>query len=94
MKKNPNLKEAKFKIVDKESEKVTSATATAAYEGQTYDIMLHAWMGKFTSWLSPASLGLATFDWLAHLAMSPAKQLNMVRKGWRKCRDLRLTTRL
>jgi polyhydroxyalkanoate synthase subunit PhaC len=82
MKKNPQLKDVKFKIKDKASEKVTSAEQS--YEGQNYDTMLHAWMGKFTSWLSPASVGMATFDWLSHLAMSPAKLNKLTQKA---CED-------
>src|ERR1700722_6042286 len=54
---------------------------TLTYEGQPIDIMLHAWIGRFSYWLSPASFGLAMFDWLAHLAISPAKRIDNVKKA-------------
>lgn len=60
------------------------------YEGQAYDIMLHAWVGKVTGWLSPASLGLAMYDWWSHLLISPAKQLDLVQKGWDNLSQLNL----
>lgn len=66
----------------------TSATLPKrTYEGQTYDIMLHAWMGKFTGWLSPASLSLAVYDWLAHLAISPAKQFDLEQQAIKNVSD-------
>jgi polyhydroxyalkanoate synthase len=34
--------------------------------------------------VSPAALVLAYTDWLAHLALSPAKQAELVQKAWRK----------
>lgn len=56
---------------------------SSEYEGQAYDILVHAWMGKSTGWLSPASLGLSTYDWLSHLAIAPAKQLDLIQKFWK-----------
>ncbi|MEM1244554.1 MAG: poly-beta-hydroxybutyrate polymerase N-terminal domain-containing protein, partial [Pseudomonadota bacterium] len=51
------------------------------YEGQAYDFMVHAWLGKLYGWLSPASVSLALFDWLTHLAIAPAKQADLSRKS-------------
>lgn len=48
------------------------------------DRWLHAQVGKATAALSPAALMLAALDWGAHLAMSPAKQSQLVHKAWRK----------
>lgn len=62
--------------------KNTVVGPSLSYEGQPFDIMLHAWVGKTTGWLSPASLGLAGFDWLSHLIISPAKQISLAQKGW------------
>lgn len=51
------------------------------YEGHAFDIMLHAWMGKMTGYLSPASMGMAMYDWLMHFAMSPARQINLAQRA-------------
>jgi len=53
---------------------------TATYQGQNFDRMLHAWMGRFTGWMSPASYALAYDDWLTHLAISPAKRVDVYRR--------------
>lgn len=55
-----------------------------SYEGQSLDIMLHAWSGRLTHWLSPAALGIAMFDWLAHLTIAPGKQRDLVAKAFKK----------
>ncbi|MHB1946778.1 MAG: PHA/PHB synthase family protein [Gammaproteobacteria bacterium] len=67
-------------------------SAPTSYEGQAYDIMLHAWMGKMTGWLSPASLGLASFDWLSHFIISPAKQFDLAQKAWKNLSNHFLNT--
>src|SRR3990167_4370312 len=51
------------------------------YEGQSYDSLLHAWIGKSSGWLSPASLGMAAFDWMSHLGIAPAKQFSLMRNA-------------
>jgi polyhydroxyalkanoate synthase len=48
------------------------------------DRLLHATMGRFTSAVSPASLGLAYADWALHLATSPGKWQQLAEKGLRK----------
>ncbi len=52
------------------------------------DRIFHAWMGRLTMGLSPASLTFAYFDWLAHLMFSPGKQAKLFEKALRK--NLRL----
>ncbi len=54
------------------------------------DRLIHAWIGRFTLGLSPASLMLAYQDWLVHLMFSPGKQAELVKKTLRKA--LRLGT--
>lgn len=49
-----------------------------------FDRWLHAQLGRSTAGVSPAALVLAYTDWLAHLALSPAKQAELVHKIWRK----------
>jgi len=48
------------------------------------DRIFHAFMGQGTLGLSPASLMLAYFDWLLHLAVAPAKQVQLQQKALRK----------
>ncbi|OPY07857.1 MAG: Poly-beta-hydroxybutyrate polymerase [Syntrophaceae bacterium PtaB.Bin038] len=57
---------------------------TKAAAGANLDRMMHAWIGRFTGGLSPASLLFAYLDWLVHLAFSPAKQAELGEKAVRK----------
>lgn len=56
---------------------------TLTYNGQIYDILIHALIGRFTAAVSPASLGLAFTNWMIHLAISPAKQADIIINTWR-----------
>jgi polyhydroxyalkanoate synthase len=49
-----------------------------------WDRLLRARVGRLTFGLSPPGLLLVHLDWLAHLAFSPGKQHDLVRKMWRK----------
>ncbi|MGM9488178.1 PHA/PHB synthase family protein [Ideonella sp. YS5] len=62
--------------------------AGEASEG--FDRWLHAQLGHLTAGVSPAALQLAAVDWLSHLALSPAKQAELVHKAWRKAQRLAL----
>jgi polyhydroxyalkanoate synthase subunit PhaC len=42
------------------------------------DRVLHSNMARLTGGISPIALGLAGFDWWAHLMFSPAKQIRLV----------------
>lgn len=66
---------------DKESKLPHSSN----YQGQAFDIMFHALMGKYFTRVSPMSIGLAMFDWLGHFALTPAKQMNHIYKAWQDC---------
>jgi polyhydroxyalkanoate synthase len=55
-----------------------------------FDRWLHAQIGRATAGVSPAALLLAYTDWLSHLALSPAKQAELVQKAWRKAQRLAL----
>jgi polyhydroxyalkanoate synthase len=55
-----------------------------------FDRWLHAQVGRITAGVSPAALVLAYTDWLSHLALSPAKQAELVHKAWRKAQRLAL----
>ena len=48
------------------------------------DRFLHAAEGRVTAGISPSSALMAYLDWAAHLANSPGKQGELVRKAWRK----------
>ena len=80
-----------MKINPSSKEKKSILNFSNSYEGQTYDVLLHAWMGKLTGWLSPAALGLSTYDWLAHLSIAPVKQMNLLQRGWENSIELYLT---
>jgi len=58
--------------------------------GANLDRMVHAWLGRFTGGISPASLLFAYLDWLVHLAFSPAKQAELGEKAIRKALRLSL----
>lgn len=57
---------------------------------QSFDRIFHAFLGRTTLGLSPAALGLAYHDWLTHLTVSPAKQLELAQKAIRKSMRLGL----
>jgi polyhydroxyalkanoate synthase len=48
------------------------------------DRAFHARLAKLTQGLSPPSIVGAYMDWLAHLSMSPGKQLDLLAKLWRQ----------
>lgn len=79
--KNPHKTTITFR--DELPEKTFASLPKRTYKGQTYDIILHAWMGKYTGWLSPASVGLAVYDWMVHLINSPAKQYDLAEDAWK-----------
>ncbi len=58
--------------------------------GSNLDRLVHAWLGRLTGGLSPASMTLAYLDWLMHLAYSPAKQAQLAEKAVRKAVRLSL----
>ena len=56
--------------------------ALESYVGEL-DAQTHALLSKFTANLSPISIGSAYYDWLLHLVISPAKQMELCYKGAR-----------
>ena len=80
MKKQSKKKNAKLKVQSPLPDE-NEVNFANRYEGQAYDTMLHAWLGKMTGWLSPASLGLAMYDWWSHLLISPAKELDLMQRA-------------
>jgi len=61
-----------------------AAFPPAALPADGFDRGLHAALGRATAAISPSSLLLAYADWLSHLNLSPAKQIELVQKAWRK----------
>jgi len=59
----------------------TMMPGIAMYEGESYDKLVNASLSKYCGWLSPISFGLACFNWLSHLSMSPAKQMDVTKKA-------------
>ena len=64
------------------------ATDRASYGyaalGDVVDRSLHASVAHLTGGLSPASMAGAYWDWAAHLASSPGKQMQLAEKAMRK----------
>ena len=56
----------------------------------SFDRWLHSSLARFTRAISPAALVLAYVDWIAHLGLSPARQVELARKAWRKASRLAL----
>jgi len=48
------------------------------------DRLAHAWLGRLTLGISPASLLSAYFDWLVHLSISPGIQAQLLEKAARE----------
>ncbi|PJB70086.1 MAG: poly-beta-hydroxybutyrate polymerase [Alphaproteobacteria bacterium CG_4_9_14_3_um_filter_47_13] len=69
-------------------ERLRSAHECPAYQQPSDEYHLdHIWHGelaKFTGGISPIALGLAGFDWWAHLMFSPAKQQALWQSYWGK----------
>jgi polyhydroxyalkanoate synthase len=55
-----------------------------------FDRLLRAWVGRLSLGLSPPGLLLVYLDWLVHLGLSPGKQVELVRKVFRKALRLAL----
>ena len=58
------------------------------YSYLSVDRAFRANLGRLTFGLSPVVFAGQAFDWLAHLAILPGKQLELVEKGLRKARRL------
>jgi polyhydroxyalkanoate synthase len=67
-----------------------TADAPVGEPGEGFDRWLHAQLGRLTAGVSPPALLLAYADWLSHLALSPAKQAQLLHKAWRKLHRLAL----
>jgi polyhydroxyalkanoate synthase subunit PhaC len=52
------------------------------------DRLLHAWIGKLTGGVAPTALGLAYFDWMAHLAIQPGKHQELARAAWSRAMEV------
>jgi polyhydroxyalkanoate synthase len=67
-----------------------TADAPVGEPGEGFDRWLHAQLARLTAGVSPPALLLAYADWLSHLALSPAKQAQLLHKAWRKLHRLAL----
>ncbi|MET0964014.1 MAG: alpha/beta fold hydrolase [Noviherbaspirillum sp.] len=56
--------------------------------GSDLDRLLHAWVGRFSSNISPVSMALAFTDWALHLQVSPAKQQELLSEALSRCMRL------
>ncbi|MBV8191095.1 MAG: polyhydroxyalkanoic acid synthase, partial [Alphaproteobacteria bacterium] len=60
-----------------------SRLAGDRFSHASIDRAFKANLARLTLGLSPPVLAEQTFDWLAHLAISPGKQLDLMEKGFR-----------
>jgi polyhydroxyalkanoate synthase len=67
-------------IIERVSERPTPEPDGAT----NWDRLLRARVGRLSFGLSPPGLLLDSVDWLAHLGLSPGKQIDLVRKLFRK----------
>lgn len=58
--------------------------AAATARSDPLDLPLKTALARWANGLSPAALAMAQFDWLAHLAVSPAKQVQLQSSALRK----------
>lgn len=49
----------------------------ASVEHASADLVLNAWLGRLTGYVSPAALAAAWQDWISHLLLSPDKQMEV-----------------
>jgi len=54
----------------------------ASVEHASADLVLNAWLGRMTAWISPAALAGAWQDWASHLLLSPDKQAELLLQGF------------
>jgi polyhydroxyalkanoate synthase len=59
-------------------------------DAQLQEAILRTVLGRLTFGISPSSVISAYTDWLTNLAVSPGKQMELVRKAWRKIGRLAL----
>ncbi|MDR3477253.1 MAG: alpha/beta fold hydrolase [Gammaproteobacteria bacterium] len=87
MKRQSKFKKNEPKNESMPSEHITASSAASSnicpadYDNEVFDIMLNACFAKLTCWLSPTSLGLAMHDWLSHLALAPAKRVDLANEA-------------
>ena len=64
--------------------KIPDFQDTSTEEARPRDALFNAAFARATFGISPNAVALAYIDWLAHLAVSPGKQLELLEKAWRK----------
>ncbi|MFI4936971.1 MAG: alpha/beta fold hydrolase [Candidatus Berkiellales bacterium] len=69
------------KLMSNSTETLPPIQNTFSYQGEEYDYLFRSWLGKYTSWLSPISYSMAFEDWLKHLAISPFRQLDILKQA-------------
>jgi len=70
-------------MIDEGPDRMAYASA-----GEALDRVLHSWQSRLTQGLSPASLGLAFWDWWVHLANSPGRQAELAADGLQRWWEL------
>ena len=62
----------------------TAIEATAGHEPDPLDLPLKLGLARMAHGISPASVGMAYYDWLIHLLVSPSKQAELASSAVRK----------
>ncbi len=82
----------KLKVVDQDNNDLKQEldnTETPVIEPfPEIDQIFHSWLSKFTGGVSPTAIGLAYTDWLAHLFLSPGKQLELFTNALEKAGEM------
>jgi len=61
-----------------------SSVAEPRLAPRSLDRLLQSMLGRLTLGVSPASVGLAYFDWALHMGLAPGKQQELMEKAMRK----------
>jgi len=54
------------------------------FGGAQLDLVVNAWVSKFTGNISPVAMANTYFDWISHLQLAPSKQQKLIEKGLQK----------
>lgn len=63
---------------------MAASPAPSPARPEPLDVPLKTALARLANGISPASVAMAHFDWLSHLAVSPAKQAELAASAWRK----------
>ena len=89
---NPAVKKARVPELQNTENNPRSGDQASSGSIMPADLMANSAIARITGGISPAAVGNAFADWLAHLAMSPAKRTELVSSAWRRAGQLALSS--